>query len=104
MGQTDNNRKILLNISNGGSGHFGQWVEHVIFDATDDAQAADGYIVHTEQFVNGKELQISGGKHIAQLLTLITNETTPTDAEIDAVPIEDYGRHVTAAERKHYNI
>lgn len=104
MRNTEENRKRLLNLSAGGNGHLSQWVEHVIFEATEDSEEHDGYILHTESRTNGKEMQIRSSKHVAQLLTMITDEAAPTDAEIDAVPVEDYGRRITAEERKRYNI
>lgn len=98
------NRRRLLDMAAGGTGHAGNWVEIVTYDATGSSPEHKGAIVHMPAG-DGKTLDlIIGQDRIADMLYLLDGMTGTTPEEQEAckarllkdTDIIDTGRRITA--------
>lgn len=101
---TEQNRARLLNLAAGGSGHTAPYIERVALDGAGDLDGGTGYIYHSpaRKLPNGKttqgEIFIGTFEHCKAFYMLPYMELPDDEKQraADAMPVEDYGRHIAA--------
>lgn len=101
---------MLVNMATGGDGHIAAWIERVTLDgAAPGQQTAHVYHVPAMKLPNGQKTQAAtylGTLDYCRRFYMLPYLELPAteQPDINAVPIEDNGRHIPAAVwQKRYN-
>ena len=99
---TADNRKRLLNLAAGGDGHIHDYIERVTLDgATPEQRTA--YMYHSPEVIHADGRRTAARAFLGTLehckaFYMLPYIELPTEQQpdMDAIPIEDNGRHIAA--------